>query len=195
MKPLLVSSLPVLLGLLVVSAGCASASGSPTTSDGGKKSEAGMGPDAEMGPEAGRPATQFTTTCTPTIDLSKATQIAPPTTTVAPECLANPLPGNVAVVDSDAALRALFGVDGGVICGGVSLPTGVDYATMRVVVAYTGNSLAVYQNGNTAILDGTTDKFGADAGSEVFIVVLPSNLSDSVEVTTCTVTCSGNCPG
>jgi hypothetical protein len=102
------------------------------------------------------------------------------------------------VVDSSAVLSALFATDAGFGCGNLMLPTSVDYTTDRVVVVGGGSglgSLTVYQVGSETVLDLAVDDDGPASPAVVYLVVLPVAATTSLELMTCTTTCSGICPG
>ena len=169
---------------------------SATPSDGSSGHDTGMRADGPSGP----PPTMYTTTCSPNIDVSKATNVMAPITTALgyAGCYVGTPPTTPTVVDSQAALSALFNVDAGQSCLNV-LPTNVDYTTDRVVVfggqGISADSLTVYQTTTGTIFDVAVTEFGAEPIGLVYLVVLPVALTTSITVMTCTTSCSGACPG
>ena len=105
----------------------------------------------------------------------------------------------ITVLDSAAALTALFNADAGSGCAPPSLPTGVDFTTDSLAVftgaGFAAQSLTVYQLGTQILLQVSAETFGAIPGSQVYIVVLPTAEAKSAEVISCTTSCSGACPG
>ena len=199
---------------LMLAVGCSSSSSStgPTPAhDGGTSKTDGGTTKADSGTtrkDSGAVAcddgstglkTTFTTTCAPSVDASAATQLMPPIVVAQEFCLTAPLPSGITVLDSAAALTALFNADAGSGCAPPSLPTGVDFTTDSLAVftgaGFDAQSLTVYQLGTQILLQVSAETFGAIPGSQVYIVVLPTAEAKSAEVISCTTSCSGACPG
>jgi hypothetical protein len=187
--------------LALAPVGCSSSSTTTTTgSDGGSKHDAAASHDsATAHPDASGPTEKLTTTCSPAVDVSKATNLMPMITTVAAECYVGTPPTTPTVVDSASALAALFSADAGPGCTTLPLPTGVDYTADRVVVVgaggFTAASMTVYEVGSSTVLDVGLNDFGALPERLVYLVVLPVADTTSLTLMTCTTTCSGACPG
>ena len=197
-------SLPFALMLTVGCSSSSSPTGPTPAHDGGTtKADSGTtrkdsGADASDGGSTALKTT-YTTSCAPTVDASAATQLMPPILVAHEFCLTAPLPSGITVLDSAAALTALFNADAGSECAPPSLPTGVDFTTDSLAVftgaGFDAQSLTVYQLGTQILLQVSAETFGAIPGSQVYIVVLPTAEAKSAEVISCTTSCSGACPG
>jgi hypothetical protein len=133
------------------------------------------------------------------IDVSKATNLMPAVSAVYQWCYVGTPPATPLVIDSSAALNALFNQDAGAQCTDLMLPTGVDYTTDRVVLLAAAGvgagSLTVYQTGGKTVFDVASNEGGGDPVEQILLAVLPIADTASIEVMTCTTTCSGECPG
>jgi hypothetical protein len=204
---LLASSLPVALTLAVACGGSSTTTSTKPAPDGGSsKTDSGTSKrdsgttKTDSGRDAGEGLqTTYSTSCTPNIDAGGETQVMPPAVAAQQYCLVSPLPSGVTVLDSAAALAALFSSDAGSECAPPSLPAGIDFTTDSLAVfAGAGldvESLTVYQLGPQIILQVSQSDFGAISQGEVYIVVLPTAEAKSAEVVSCTTSCSGACPG
>jgi hypothetical protein len=143
------------------------------------------------------PQATYTTTCSPNLDVADAGVVMATVVAVPPGCYIGTPPPTPVVIDSSAALTALFSTDAGAECSSLTLPTTVDYTADRVVVlgaASGSGTLSAYQVGSKTVLDISVKDFAAAVPVGVFVVVLPVADTTSIEVTTCTTTCSGACP-
>jgi hypothetical protein len=199
-----------LLVTLMTVAACGSSTSASSGSDASAKpdarvADAGSGHDAggDSGRDAGSkadsgPTETFTTTCTPMIDVSKAKNLMPALSYVYQQCYVGTPPASPLTVDSNAALTALFKQDAGAPCNDLMLPT-VDYTTDRVVLLAAAGvgtgDFTVYQTSSGTVFDVGSNEGGGQPIAQVFLVVLPIADTTSIQVMTCTTTCSGECPG
>ncbi len=131
----------------------------------------------------------FQTTCSPAVDLTAAMMITPPISNVPVDCVPQATAGYLTTVDSDAALQALFSADAGADCAQLMLPQGVDYSSQRVVVAEATGTMTVYQEGTTTAILKANKQSETVAVQQVFLIVLPTALTGSVQLTSCSTTC------
>jgi len=193
----------LLLGPLLRLASCAAFAAACGNSSVQKTGDSGTTRDSGTVNDSGS-GDEFPLTCTPNLDVSKATVINPSTTQFDLACLSAPIPGGLVVVDSDSSLAALFSLDAGNAAGNdcPPLPTGIDYTTLRVVVVAPAgaggglfDTLSVYQSGTTTVFDVYAQNYGPiEGGSEAWAVVVSTAAATSAKLMVCLSTCTSECP-
>jgi len=134
----------------------------------------------------------YQTSCSPSINVSTATHITGPIASYIDSYLSGPLPASFAVVDSLAALDALFSADAGAVCAQVAPPVGTDFTTQRVAVGYFD---AAYDTGASIVLSSDRQSCGTVSAPGLAAIALPIS-NEPVVLMTCVTRCSAppGCP-
>jgi hypothetical protein len=180
---------PALLAVLL--AACSSSNGSPATQDAAadaRPKDAAHATDVSQAKDAGVDAAVYAIVCSPRIDASHATPPPTPSTDLACPGAMFPMPLNL--IDSAAALAALFpSVDGGPLCPGV--PSGVDFSTQRVVI-YRGTTdgnypLTAYSVGSEFVVQVHTASCGEPIGMATVAWVVPLAEAATAQLVDCAI--------